>query len=31
VKLEYVIQWKKLLGRGKDLEDIELIKKYLEK
>lgn len=31
VKLEYVIQWKKLLGREKDLHDIELIEKYLAK
>lgn len=29
VKLEYVLKWKKIMGREKDLEDIELIKKYL--
>lgn len=31
VKLEYVIEWKKKFGRQKDLEDINLIKKYLKK
>jgi len=30
VKLEYVIKWKKISGREKDLNDIELIKEYLK-
>jgi len=30
VKLKYVLQWKKAFARKKDLEDIELIKKYLQ-
>jgi hypothetical protein len=30
VKLEQVIKWKKLNGRGKDLKDIEIIEIYLK-
>ena len=29
VKLEYVLEWKKFLGREKDLIDIKLIENYL--
>jgi len=31
VKLDYVLQWKKEMGREKDLRDVELINKNLEK
>ncbi len=31
VRLEHVLEWKKKFGRDKDLKDIELIEKYLEK
>ena len=30
VKLEKVLEWKKLYGREKDLKDVETIKKYLQ-
>jgi predicted nucleotidyltransferase len=30
VKLEYVLKWKKLLGRKKDLKDVKLIEKFLK-
>ena len=29
VKLEYVLEWKKKMGRGKDQKDIELIEEYM--
>lgn len=30
VKLEYVVEWKKLFGREKDLKDIERVEKFLK-
>jgi hypothetical protein len=30
VKLDYVIRWKKAMGREKDLKDIQLIEQYLK-
>ncbi len=31
VKLKYVLEWKKKMGRDKDLKDVQLIEKYLQK
>ena len=30
VKLEHVIEWKKFMGRDKDINDLKLIKEYLK-